>query len=34
MENSVAAEKSGVVKSIRVTSGDSVGAGDVVAEIE
>ena len=34
MENSVAAEKSGVVKSVRVTSGDSVSVGDVVAEIE
>jgi biotin carboxyl carrier protein len=34
MENSVNAEKSGVVKSIHVATGDSVSAGDVVAEIE
>jgi acetyl-CoA/propionyl-CoA carboxylase, biotin carboxylase, biotin carboxyl carrier protein len=34
MENSVNAEKSGVVKSINVTEGDSVSAGDVVAVIE
>jgi acetyl-CoA/propionyl-CoA carboxylase biotin carboxyl carrier protein len=34
MENSVNAEKSGVVKSVRVATGASVGAGDVVVEIE
>jgi acetyl-CoA/propionyl-CoA carboxylase biotin carboxyl carrier protein len=34
MENAVAAEKEGVVKEIRVSAGDSVGAGDVVAVIE
>jgi acetyl-CoA/propionyl-CoA carboxylase biotin carboxyl carrier protein len=34
MENSVNAEKAGVVKSIKVKAGDSVGAGDVVAVIE
>ena len=34
MENAVAAEKDGVVKELRVTAGDSVGAGDVVAVIE
>ncbi len=34
MENLVNAEKGGVVKSIRVTAGDSVSAGDVVAVIE
>jgi acetyl-CoA/propionyl-CoA carboxylase, biotin carboxylase, biotin carboxyl carrier protein len=34
MENSVAAEKDGVIKEVRVSAGDSVGAGDVVAVIE
>ena len=34
MENVVNAEKSGVVKSIKVKAGDSVSAGDVVAVIE
>ena len=34
MENSVNAERAGVVKSINVTSGDPVSAGDVVAVIE
>jgi glutaconyl-CoA/methylmalonyl-CoA decarboxylase subunit gamma len=34
MENSVNAEKAGIVKSINVASGDSVSAGDVVAVIE
>ena len=34
MENSVNAEKSGVVKAIRVAAGDSVSGGDVVAVIE
>ncbi len=34
MENAVAAEKDGVVKEIKVSAGDSVGAGDVVAVIE
>jgi acetyl-CoA/propionyl-CoA carboxylase, biotin carboxylase, biotin carboxyl carrier protein len=34
MENAVAAEKSGVVKEVRVSAGDSVGAGDIVAVIE
>ena len=34
MENAVAAEKDGVIKEIRVSAGDSVGAGDVVAVIE
>ena len=34
MENAVAAEKAGVVKDVRVSAGDSVGAGDVVAVIE
>ncbi|HVT41930.1 MAG TPA: acetyl-CoA carboxylase biotin carboxylase subunit [Acidimicrobiales bacterium] len=34
MENAVAAEKEGVVKEIRVSAGDSVGAGDIVAVIE
>jgi acetyl-CoA/propionyl-CoA carboxylase biotin carboxyl carrier protein len=34
MENSVNAEKAGVVKSINVVAGDSVSAGDVVAVIE
>jgi len=34
MENAVNAEKAGVVKEVRVSAGDSVGAGDVVAVIE
>ncbi|HQT99669.1 MAG TPA: acetyl-CoA carboxylase biotin carboxylase subunit [Acidimicrobiales bacterium] len=34
MENNVNAEKAGVVKSLKVVPGDSVGAGDVVAVIE
>ncbi len=34
MENSVNAERSGVVKEVRVQAGDSVGGGDVVAVIE
>jgi len=34
MENSVNAEKTGVVKSVKVKAGDSVSAGDVVAVIE
>jgi acetyl-CoA/propionyl-CoA carboxylase biotin carboxyl carrier protein len=34
MENSVNAERSGVVRSINVATGDSVSAGDVVAVIE
>jgi acetyl-CoA/propionyl-CoA carboxylase biotin carboxyl carrier protein len=34
MENAVAAEKDGVIKEIRVSAGDSVGAGDIVAVIE
>jgi biotin carboxyl carrier protein len=34
MENTVVADRAGVVKSISVSAGDSVNAGDVVAEIE
>jgi acetyl-CoA/propionyl-CoA/long-chain acyl-CoA carboxylase, biotin carboxylase, biotin carboxyl carrier protein len=34
MENAVAAEKDGVVKEVRVSAGDPVGAGDIVAVIE
>jgi acetyl-CoA/propionyl-CoA carboxylase, biotin carboxylase, biotin carboxyl carrier protein len=34
MENAVAAEKEGVIKELKVSAGDSVGAGDVVAVIE
>ena len=34
MENHINAEKSGTVKEIRVTAGDSVGTGDVLAVIE
>jgi acetyl-CoA/propionyl-CoA carboxylase biotin carboxyl carrier protein len=34
MENAVAAEKDGVIKEVKVSAGDSVGAGDVVAVIE
>jgi acetyl-CoA/propionyl-CoA carboxylase biotin carboxyl carrier protein len=34
MENAINAEKAGVVTEIRVSAGDSVGGGDVVAVIE
>jgi acetyl-CoA/propionyl-CoA carboxylase biotin carboxyl carrier protein len=34
MENHINAEKSGVVKEIKVKAGDTVGAGDVVVVIE
>ncbi|MGI9051574.1 MAG: acetyl-CoA carboxylase biotin carboxylase subunit [Ilumatobacteraceae bacterium] len=34
MENRIAAEKAGVVKEIKVSPGDTVGGGDVVAVIE
>ena len=34
MENQINAETSGTVKEIRVTAGDSVGTGDVLAVIE
>jgi acetyl-CoA/propionyl-CoA carboxylase, biotin carboxylase, biotin carboxyl carrier protein len=34
MENQINAEKSGVVKEIRVKAGDTVGAGDIVVVIE
>jgi acetyl-CoA/propionyl-CoA carboxylase biotin carboxyl carrier protein len=34
MENQIAAEKAGVVKEIKVSPGDTVGGGDVVAIIE
>ena len=34
MENHVAAEKSGTVAEVRVSSGSSVGAGDILAVIE
>jgi biotin carboxyl carrier protein len=34
MENQINAEVTGTVKEIRVTAGDSVGAGDVLAVIE
>jgi biotin carboxyl carrier protein len=34
MENAVNAEKEGVVKEVRVSPGDAVGAGDIVAVIE
>jgi acetyl-CoA/propionyl-CoA carboxylase biotin carboxyl carrier protein len=34
MENNVTAEKAGTVTEIRVSPGDSVGGGDVVAVIE
>ena len=33
MENQIAAEKSGTIKEIKVTAGQSVGAGDVIIEI-
>jgi len=34
MENQITAEKAGTIKEIKVTAGDTVGAGDVVAIIE
>jgi acetyl-CoA/propionyl-CoA carboxylase biotin carboxyl carrier protein len=34
MENNISAEKAGTVTSIKVSVGDSVGAGDIVAEID
>jgi acetyl-CoA/propionyl-CoA carboxylase biotin carboxyl carrier protein len=34
MENQIEADKSGVVKAINVSPGDTVGAGDVVVVIE
>ena len=34
MENNVMAEKSGIVKKVLISKGDSVGAGDVLAIIE
>ena len=34
MENNIAAEKAGTVKEIKVSTGDSVGSGDVVAIID
>src|SRR4051812_28718326 len=34
MENQILAEKAGTVKTIKVATGDTVGAGDVVVEIE
>ena len=34
MENQIQAEKSGKVKEIKVTAGDTVGAGDIVVVIE
>ena len=34
MENHINAETSGTVKELRVTAGDSVGTGDVLAVIE
>jgi len=34
MENAVNADKSGVVKELKVAAGDSVGGGDVVAVID
>ena len=34
MENQLQAEKAGTVKEIKVTAGDTVGAGDVVVVIE
>jgi acetyl-CoA/propionyl-CoA carboxylase biotin carboxyl carrier protein len=34
MENAIAAERDGVVKEVRVSAGDSVGAGDLVVVIE
>jgi acetyl-CoA/propionyl-CoA carboxylase biotin carboxyl carrier protein len=34
MENNITADKSGTVKEIKVTAGQSVGSGDVVVVIE
>ena len=34
MENQILAEKEGTVKAVKVGPGDTVGAGDVVVEIE
>ena len=34
MENAINAERAGVIKEVRATAGDSVGAGDIVAVIE
>ena len=34
MENQIAAEKAGTIKEIKVSPGDTVGGGDVVATIE
>jgi len=34
MENNIASEKAGTVKEIKVSTGDSVGSGDVVAIID
>jgi len=34
MENSIAAEKAGTVTEVRISVGDSVGGGDVVAVVE
>jgi len=34
MENQIEADKSGTVKSINVKPGDTVGAGDIVVEID
>jgi acetyl-CoA/propionyl-CoA carboxylase biotin carboxyl carrier protein len=34
MENNIAADKSGTVKDVKVTAGQSVGSGDVVVVIE
>jgi acetyl-CoA/propionyl-CoA carboxylase biotin carboxyl carrier protein len=34
MENNIAAEKAGTIKELKVSPGDSVGSGDVVAIID
>jgi acetyl-CoA/propionyl-CoA carboxylase biotin carboxyl carrier protein len=34
MENAINAEKAGTVSEVKVTAGDSVGPGDVIAVIE
>jgi acetyl-CoA/propionyl-CoA carboxylase biotin carboxyl carrier protein len=34
MENAVTAEKAGTVKEVRVSAGDSIGPGDIVAVID
>jgi acetyl-CoA/propionyl-CoA carboxylase biotin carboxyl carrier protein len=34
MENAVSAERDGIIKELRVSAGDSVGAGDIIAVIE